>query len=74
MVSTIICFIVKKKYEISMLKKNKNLTIEDNSGCDSFAVDLHKRENVKINKTKVILKNNDQEFKDYILYNSISKL
>ncbi len=56
-----------------MLKKNKNLPIEDNSGCDSLAVDLHKRENVKINKTKVILKNNDQESKDYILYNSISK-
>ena len=73
MVSTIICFIVKKKYESSMLKKKENLPIEDNSGCDSLTVDLHKRENVKINKTKVILKNNDQESNDYILYNSISK-
>ncbi len=73
MVSTIICFIVKKKYESSMLKKKKNLPIEGNSGCDSLAVDLHKRENVKINKTKVIIKKNDQESNDYILYNSISK-
>jgi len=73
MVSTIICFIVKKKYESIMIKKKKNLPIEDNSGCDSLAVDLHKRENVKINKTKVIIKKNDQESNDYILYNSISK-
>ncbi len=56
-----------------MLKKKKNLPIEDNSGCDSLAVDLHKRENVKINKTKVIIKKNDQESNDYILYNYINK-
>ncbi len=73
MVSAIICFIVKKKYKSSMLKKIKNLSIEDNSGCASLVDDLLKRENVIINKTKVILKNNDQESNDYLLYHYISK-
>ena len=73
MVGVIICLIVKKKYESSMLKKMKNLPIEDNSGCASLVVDLLKRENVIINKAKVILKNNDQESNDYFLYNSICK-
>jgi hypothetical protein len=70
---TIICFIVKKKYESSMLKKMKNLSIEDNSGCASLVDDLLKRESIIINKTKVILKHNDQESNDYLLYHYISK-
>ncbi len=73
MVSAIICFIVKKKYESSMLKKMKNMPTEDNSGCASLVDDLLKRENVIINKTKVILKNNDQVSNDYLLYHYISK-
>ncbi len=56
-----------------MPKKMKNLPIENNPGCASLIVDLLERENVKINKTKVILKKNDQESKDYFLYHSIGK-
>ncbi len=54
-------------------KKMKNVPIEDNPGCASLIFDVLKRENVKNNKTKVILKKNDQESKDYFLYHSISK-
>ncbi len=51
----------------------KNVPIEDNPGCASLTFDVLKRENAKNNKTKVILKKNDQESKDYFLYHSISK-
>ncbi len=73
MVGAIISFIVKKKYKSGMLKKIKNLSIENNSGCASLVDDMLKRENVIINKTKMILKINDQESNDYLLYHYISK-
>jgi len=56
-----------------MPKKMKNVTIEDNPGCASLNIDALKSENVKSNKTKVILKENGKESKDYFLYQSISK-
>jgi hypothetical protein len=51
----------------------KEIPIEDNQGCASLIFDVLKRENVKNNKTKVILEKNDQGSKDYFLYYSISK-
>ncbi len=73
MVSAIICFIVKRKYESNMIKKMKIQPIEDNLGCESLVDDLLKRENVIINKTKVIIKNNVHGSNDYLLYDYISK-
>ena len=49
------------------------MPIEDNPGGASLIFDVLKRENVKNNKTKVILEKNDQESKDYFLYLSVSK-
>ncbi len=51
----------------------KNVPIEDNAGRASLNFDVLKRENVKKNKTKEILKENDQTSRDYFLYHSISK-
>ena len=51
----------------------KNTQIKDNSDCSSLNVDVLESENVKKNNTKVILKQNEQESKDYFLYHSISK-
>ena len=51
----------------------KNIPIEDNPGCASLNIGVLKGENVIKDKTEVILKKNDQESKDYFLYQSISK-
>lgn len=56
-----------------MPKKMKNVPIEDNSGRASLNIDVLKSENVKNNKTEVILKKSGNESKDYFLYQSISK-
>jgi len=56
-----------------MPKKMKNIPIEDNPCRASLNIDALKSENVKSNKTKVILKENGKESKDYFLYQSISK-
>ena len=56
-----------------MPKKMKNIPIEDNPCRTSLNIDVLKSENVKSNKTKVILKENGKESKDYFLYQSISK-
>jgi len=56
-----------------MPKKMKNVPIEDNPGRASLNIDVLKSENVKNNKTEVILKKNGNESKDYFLYQSISK-
>lgn len=56
-----------------MPKKMKNVTIEDNPGHASLNIDALKSENVRNNKTKVILRENGKESKDYFLYQSISK-
>jgi hypothetical protein len=56
-----------------MPKKMKNVPIEDNSGRASLNINVLKSENVKNNKTEVILKKNGNESKDYFLYQSISK-
>ena len=56
-----------------MPKKMKNVPIENNPGRTSLNIDALKSENVKSNKTKVILKENGKESKDYFLYQSISK-
>ncbi len=56
-----------------MPKKTKNTPFKDNQGLSSLIFDVHKRENVKKNKTKVILKKDDQGANDYFLYHSISK-
>jgi hypothetical protein len=56
-----------------MPKKMKNVLIEDNPCRASLNIDELKSENVKNNKTKVILKKNGKESKDYFLYQSISK-
>ena len=56
-----------------MPKKTKNTPFEDNQGRSSLIFDVHKRENVKKNKTKVILKKDDQGTNDYFLYYSICK-
>ena len=66
-------FRVNKKYERTTLKKMKNVPIEDNAGRASLNFDVLKRENVKKNKMKEILKKNDQTSRDYFLYHSISK-
>ncbi len=49
------------------------MPIEDNPGCTSLNDDVLKRETVKNNQVKVILKQNEKESKDYFLYHSISK-
>lgn len=51
----------------------KNAPIEDNSRNTDLNIDVLKSENVKKDNTKVILKQNEQESKDYFLYHSISK-
>jgi len=56
-----------------MPKKMKNVPIEGNPSHASLNIDALKSENVKNNKTKVILKENGNESKDYFLYQSISK-
>ncbi len=56
-----------------MPKKMKNMPIENNTGRASSNIDVLKSENVKNNKTEVILKKNGNESKDYFLYQSISK-
>jgi len=56
-----------------MPKKTKNTPFEDNQGRSSLTFDVQKRENVKKNKMKVILKKDNQETNDYFLYYSISK-
>ncbi len=56
-----------------MPKKTKNTPFKDNQGRSSLIFDVHKRENVKKNRTKVILKKDDQGANDYFLYHSISK-
>ena len=56
-----------------MPKKMKNVLIENNSGYASLNIDALKSENVRNNKTKVILRENGKESKDYFLYQSISK-
>ena len=62
-----------KKQENTIPKKMKNIPIEDNPGCASLNIGVLKRENVIKDKTEVILRKNDQESKDYFLYQSISK-
>jgi hypothetical protein len=56
-----------------MQKKMKNVSIGDKPGCTSLNFDVLNEKNVKNNKTKVTLKKNGQESKDYFLYHSISK-
>jgi hypothetical protein len=56
-----------------MPKKMKNMPIEDNPGRASSNIDVLKSENVKNDKTKVVLKKNGEESRDYFLYQSISK-
>jgi hypothetical protein len=56
-----------------MPKKMKNMLIENNPGRASSNIDVLKSENVKNDKTKVVLKKNGEESKDYFLYQSISK-
>ena len=56
-----------------MPKKMKNVLIENNSGHAGLNIDALKSENVRNNKTKVILRENGKESKDYFLYQSISK-
>jgi hypothetical protein len=56
-----------------MPKKMKNVPIENNSGHAGLNIDALKSENVRNNKTKVILRENGKESKDYFLYQSISK-
>ncbi len=52
----------------------ENKFIEDNLGHAGLIVDVPKDDNVKNNKTEVILKKDDQEAKAYFLYYSVSNL
>lgn len=56
-----------------MPKKMKNMPIENNPGRASSNIDVLKCENVKNDKTKVVLKKNGEESRNYFLYQSISK-
>ncbi len=57
---------------MSMQKEIKNSHVVGNS--NQAIIDVLKNDNIKKNKTKLILRKDGQGIKDYFLYHSISKM